>query len=278
MQRGKTIWYTIAVTSVASLLLLSSGAILAFQNGPTSATENSGPHRQDSPAAQQMNPVKEESIPAASPADVKGDYRIVALGDSLTRGAGDETGQGYVGYLTTELQKMTKNKVITTNLGINGMKAPELLQYIQSPEVQKEIKAAHLITLSIGGNDLVRGAGPVTTTPNPGLAKQTQDQFLNTLDQILKEIRSQNEQSPILFVGLYNPFPLSDDQQKTALRILEEWNSKTSQVLSKYQHTLLVPTQDLFTWNSSKFLAADNFHPNGQGYKAIAMRMLQDLK
>ncbi|WP_018131208.1 GDSL-type esterase/lipase family protein [Effusibacillus pohliae] len=282
MQSGKTIWYTIATTSIVSLSLLSAGAILAFRDSqaspPPQAAADKHPASQAKPNAGSGSdtPAASDAVPAASPTRVNGNYRVVALGDSLTRGTGDETGQGYVGYLTTELQKLTTNKVLTTNLGVNGMKAPELLQYIQSPDVRKEIQAAHLITLSIGGNDLVRGAGPVTA-PDPQLAKQTREQYLQALDRILKEIRSLNGKAPVLFVGLYNPFPLTGQSQQTALQILDEWNLQTSQVLAKYPYAVLVPTQDLFAWNSSKLLSVDQFHPNAQGYQAIAQRMLQDV-
>lgn len=286
MQRGKIIWYTLAATSMASLLLLGSGAILAFKDNASTAKGASSSSNSLNPAASgkkteasnQTPQAGSEAVPAASPANVKGDYRVVALGDSLTRGMGDETGQGYIGNLTAELQKTSKNKVITSNMGINGMQAPELLQYVQSPDVQKEIKSANLITLSIGGNDLVRGAGSAATNPDAAVAEQTMKTYLNTLDKILQSIRTQNEKAPILFVGLYNPFPLTGESEQTAERILLDWNLQSSKLLAKYPHTLLIPTQDLFVWNGSKLLSTDQFHPNAQGYKAIATRMLQDLQ
>ncbi|GAX90618.1 GDSL-type esterase/lipase family protein [Effusibacillus lacus] len=283
MQKGKIVWYLIAATSALSLLLLGSGAILAYQDTRTESVQPqkiAGEKQKptgDSPAAGGSESVKSASIPTFSPAQVEGDYRLVALGDSLTRGTGDETGQGFVGNLTAELQKLTKHQVVATNLGINGMKAPELLPYIQSPEVQQEIKTAHLITLSIGGNDLVRGAGAISD-PNPELSKQTQDTYLSTLDQIFTEIRKQNQTAPVLFVGLYNPFALDGDSLQTAYKILEEWNFQTSRLLAKHQPALLVPTQDLFAWNGEKRLSVDRFHPNAEGYKEIALRMAQSLR
>lgn len=280
MQNRKSVWYAIAVTSLISLFILGSGAVLAIQDSIRQPA-----NKESADQAPPKNPsssvtsgeVQSPSVPAHSAIDSKEGFRILALGDSLTRGMGDETGQGYVGYLTRELQKTTQARVTVTNLGINGMKSPELLEYIQSPEVQKEIKAAHLITLSIGGNDLTHGVGTIAT-PNPELAKETQEMFLTRLDQILKQIRSQNDHAPLMFIGLYNPFPFSGDHRDQALQLLEEWNLQTSQILRKYPKTILVPTLDLFTWNGDALLAADHFHPNGKGYKAIAERILQDLQ
>lgn len=286
MQKGKPFWYMIAITSAVSLLLLGTGAALAVKDSmqtapqpamqPQTAAHPDAAQKPTAAAPQTSEAPNGGSIKPSMPANVQGDYRLVALGDSLTRGTGDPSGQGYVGYLTDGLQKKANKKVITSNLGINGMKAPELLQYVQSPDVQKEIKNAHLIALSIGGNDLTQGLGSVNA-PDPAVAAATMQTYLDTLDKILKQIRGINQQAPILFVGLYNPFPFTGDTQQKALQVLDEWNSKTAKLFHNYPNTLLVPTQDIFTWNADKLLAQDHFHPNAEGYKSIATRMLQNL-
>ena len=43
---------------------------------------------------------------------------IVALGDSLTRGTGDEEGKGYIGYLVDELEEKTDEKLTLHNYGV----------------------------------------------------------------------------------------------------------------------------------------------------------------
>ena len=51
----------------------------------------------------------------------KKDLTVVALGDSLTRGTGDDSGRGYVGLVTEALKKqLSPQEVIIYNLGING--------------------------------------------------------------------------------------------------------------------------------------------------------------
>ena len=44
-------------------------------------------------------------------AENKEELHIVALGDSLTRGTGDETGKGYVGILMDEIKEKSKQDV-----------------------------------------------------------------------------------------------------------------------------------------------------------------------
>jgi lysophospholipase L1-like esterase len=282
MQNRKLVWYSLAAASLSGLFVLGTGAVLALQDSirqpesrPSAFASNPATQLPQTPA--KSTAVETPSLPAHTAVNEKNEYHIVALGDSLTRGMGDEKGQGYVGHLTRELQKTTTEKVSAANLGINGMQSPELLEYVNSPEVRNEIKAASLITLSIGGNDLTNGAGTIAA-PDEGLAKQTRQAFLSNLDQILQLIRSQNRSAPILFVGLYNPFPYSGELREQALNLLEEWNLQTSRVLRKYPDTILIPTQDLFVRKGDVLLAPDHFHPNSKGYKAIAERMLQDLK
>src|SRR3954447_14825152 len=65
-------------------------------------------------------PEKAPEAKTVSKVENKKGLTIVALGDSLTRGTGDETGKGYVGVLIDEIKGKTKRPVQLTNLGING--------------------------------------------------------------------------------------------------------------------------------------------------------------
>ena len=86
--------------------------------------------------------------------DLPDDFTVVALGDSLTRGTGDETGKGYVGLVVEELESEYNRKPLIHNLGINGQVSKELVQQVKQPEVKRQIQAADVILVTIGGNDL----------------------------------------------------------------------------------------------------------------------------
>src|SRR5579884_3966571 len=74
------------------------------------------------------------------------------LGDSLARGTGDETGLGIGGRLVDDLRQrhIRTNDVI--NLAVNGARTGDLLQQLQSRNVQTLIAQANVIIVSIGGN------------------------------------------------------------------------------------------------------------------------------
>ena len=52
---------------------------------------------------------------------VSKDMTVVALGDSLTRGTGDETGKGYVGLVTDNLkEQLSPQKLIVYNMALTA--------------------------------------------------------------------------------------------------------------------------------------------------------------
>ena len=80
-----------------------------------------------------------------APADMKQttDITVLALGDSLTRGTGDETGQGYVGIVTEQLkEELDPREVTVYNLGINGQDSSQLLQQLGQKNIIRQVKEA----------------------------------------------------------------------------------------------------------------------------------------
>ena len=69
------------------------------------------------------------------------DLTVLALGDSLTRGTGDETGKGYIGLVTDQLkEELDPRKVTVYNLGINGQDSSQLLQQLGQNNVTQASK------------------------------------------------------------------------------------------------------------------------------------------
>src|SRR5699024_9676953 len=81
--------------------------------------------------------------------------RIVALGDSLTFGIGDDKNEGgYIGKLEQKLAN--KNCIVTvTNYSKEGYKTKDLLQSLDDEQVTTAIEQSHIVMFTIGANDLV---------------------------------------------------------------------------------------------------------------------------
>jgi lysophospholipase L1-like esterase len=251
-------WIMIAVVSTICALFLITGIVLAFTNSANGAN---------------MPTPKQATEKTSAPKKI-GSISLFAMGDSLTKGYMDDKNLGYIGNLEQGLEKRGQN-VTVDNVASNGLVSTQLVHELQDPQVLNKISHATIIAFSIGGNDLLHTVHNYTlpTLEQTSSAEQT---YLKNLDTILQIIRAHNKNAPIRMVGLYNPF-LQFAGGAAGTAIVEDWNAHTSTLLRKYSDALLVPTLDLFTANGESFLADDHFHPNSDGYQAIAERMLQDI-
>jgi lysophospholipase L1-like esterase len=215
-------------------------------------------------------PVKEISLEDVAE-EQKDGFQIVALGDSLTRGTGDESGKGYVGYVLDELKTKTKQTIYVKNLAIKGQKSAGLVSQLQQVEVQRQIQQADVILMTIGGNDLFQG-GETLSHFSLKRINQAKAKYLQNLHTIFKTIRNLNQDAVVFYVSLYNPFNDLADAKKTSA-IVREWNFDSAEVAANYPKIIVVPTFDLFELNVNDYLYSDHFHPNKEGYKLIGERV-----
>lgn len=253
-------WKIVLGIGLVATLLLGIGLTLAMRDimFPKGNVISKGEEKQDENGVYQNNKIQ-----------------IVALGDSLTRGTGDETGKGYVGWLKEELSTSLKKDVYVLNHGINGYRSEDILRDLQNKEdIRNSIKDGNIIVLSIGANDLFH-AGQEEI--NPEVIRNRFSVAEALMVNVLDTLHSLNNRSPILCIGLYNPFSDLSVGKETG-ELVKEWNHRVMQVVSKYPKMVYVPTEDLFSIQGRKYLSSDHYHPNGEGYKRIGVRMAQVLE
>ncbi|WP_157462678.1 MULTISPECIES: SGNH/GDSL hydrolase family protein [Bacillus] len=204
-----------------------------------------------------------------------GTLQIVSLGDSLTRGVGDKEGIGYVGRMKEDLQKDYKQKIALTNLAVSGAKMPDLLKQIESNGAQYSIKQADVIVLTIGGNDLFPGWESLGKIDLETYRPDTET-FQNEAKKIIEEIRKLNTDSPIFWLGLYNPFEDVEDL-KGSSNIVVNWNASLEKLALNDKNVYITPTFDLFQNRGKDLLYSDHFHPNEVGYTYMAERLVQNV-
>jgi lysophospholipase L1-like esterase len=223
----------------------------------------------------------------------------MALGDSLTKGTGDESGEGgYVGKAAKKLEALWKKPVRVYNQAINGWRAESLLNSLEEPNIQNLIKQSDIVLLTIGANDLNQAANnPVqvsdaktkTTAPaatkdpnnlpeiNYAEIKKSLPATEEKLAKILTKIAALNPKAKIVYMGLYNPY-FDIDVTKEGTTILQDWNLKASRIANGFPNMIVVPTFDLFQFEVKKYLYIDEFHPNQLGYERMADRAVQALQ
>ena len=141
-------------------------------------------------------------------------YQYTAIGDSLTTGFGALPGNGFVPVYRRMAEGRLRSNVASTNLGVNGLTTSELEQRLRGSAMTREaIRAADIITLSIGGNDLIHAAKAAARQPenlSKELRRSLQEckQNFAAIMSILFQLKTGTRRPFIIrIVGLYNPYP-----------------------------------------------------------------------
>ncbi|WP_445486522.1 SGNH/GDSL hydrolase family protein [Niallia sp. 03133] len=201
----------------------------------------------------------------------KDGIQMLALGDSLTRGTGDDAGKGYIGYLKEQLQEKTKTSITLSNYGIKGLTSKQLAKQVKQQEIQRQVKSADILFITIGGNDLFQG-GQTLNNFNEKTIASLSNAYKENLQSTLSTLRSVNKKAPIYLMGLYNPFNDLDNHAATS-KVVRDWNNESAEISAGYSTIIFVPTYDIFQQNVQTFLYSDHFHPNTKGYQLMAERV-----
>jgi lysophospholipase L1-like esterase len=246
-------WYVPVAGALAATIAFGAG-FYSFLNGNTGRPVEVMPSR-----------------PIAAPAQA-GVLRPIIIGDSLARGTGDETGLGIGGRITDELRRRHFQAAPTVNLAVNGARTNDLLQQLQSRNVQTLLAESNVIIVSIGGNDLWGGTDWRNAPPkDPDGVMKT---VIDRIDRVVKIIRGVNPKGRVFIVGLYNPFAATPfGPQLTAL--VNQWNARLIEHFATDTNVTIVETSDLFSHRDR--LSFDRFHPNQDGYALMARRIADSL-
>ncbi|WP_314059457.1 SGNH/GDSL hydrolase family protein [uncultured Vagococcus sp.] len=240
-------------------------------------------------------PMFSESSPTEK-AKEKQLLNFVAIGDSLTEGVGDTTkAGGYVPLLKQGISEETGIDAIhSDNFGKAGDRSDQILKRIKKNEdIQKGLKNADFITLTVGGNDLMK---VIKSEFMNDISYETFDkpleEFKKQLSLLIAEIRSYNSKAPIYLMGIYNPFYLSFQEVSEMQDIVTLWNDGAKEAIRDEKRVYFIPINDSLykglngeigigkTTDSSTSSAeatmnnliseVDNFHPNNLGYQIMA--------
>ncbi len=194
-------------------------------------------------------------------------YHLV-LGDSLAKGYGSQQG-GYAGIASHELQEKTKKEVYVDNVAVNGLMTDGLLYMLESEEIQQKIEKADIITISIGGNNLLRLNKNMGILEALNAVNDEKKNYQKDMEQILAMIRSHNEHAVIVLSELYNPLKLEDSVASYASVFIDRWNKTVYTLAKEHEPAVVLPVQKLLQDETDKLLY-DKVHPNDKGYARIA--------
>ncbi|WP_246050138.1 SGNH/GDSL hydrolase family protein [Aquibacillus sediminis] len=209
---------------------------------------------------------------------LKDDLKMVAIGDSLTQGVGDETDNGgYVGILNHTFER-SDQKIEIENFGKRGNRSDQLLARLEQQEIVESIEDANIVLLTIGANDIMKVVKDNFTNLREEPFNQEKVAYIERLRAIFDKIFAINPEVEVFLVGFYNPFEKYFSNIEQLGIILDGWNTAGRNVTNQYDQASFIPTDDLFQSVDKNLFADDNFHPNADGYQLIAERVLTYLR
>jgi lysophospholipase L1-like esterase len=233
-----------------------------------------------------------------------GPVTVVALGDSLTAGDGDDSGgQGYAGRVAEAIAAQPGREGSTlVNLGQSGWTSDGLVSgqdgapgelglAVDAVRTAKAGGAAVLATVLIGSNDLwyVYEYGPEGGTPaaNEDAAVAT---YRTNLDRTVSELQAAGA---LVVVGLPDDQSLrpgyADHDRLTQIlgnitaeevRQMSGLSGRladTAEEVATEHGALVVDTNDPF-WADQSTMAEDGIHPNAAGYAEMAALWMEVIE
>lgn len=253
-------------TNLALLTALACGSFLVFGTGLILAM-------QALLVTPEEGKAQKNEDPQTAPAEKTDAFTLVGIGDSLTRGIGDEEGKGYFGRVNERLNQQWEQPITRVNLAVGGARTGDLLRQLEKDGVRYAVSRADLILMSIGANNLFPDWDKLGEVDVPTLQGDVSS-FQSEMERILQTLRRLNPDAPVLWLGLYHPFE-NIAKLTEASDIIHRWNALSNQLASDYEDVFVIPTYDLFQNQTDRFLHTDHFHPNASGYSAIAERVFQ---
>ncbi|WP_088825301.1 SGNH/GDSL hydrolase family protein [Listeria goaensis] len=209
--------------------------------------------------------------------------RLLAMGDSLTEGIGDEEKNGgYVGILERELkQNEDVRSVKTYNYGVSGNRIDQLLKRLdENEDFRSDLKKANVVTITIGGNDVMKILKSRLLEAQVSDFTKAEKNFQKQLVTLFSEIRTLNPDAPVFLVGIYNPYTTYFSQIKQLDTIISSWNKGSEKIVADEQDVIFVPVANVIENREKKnmdkpnpLLSGDYFHPNHEGYEKMAAEL-----
>lgn len=224
-------------------------------------------------------------------------FYYVALGDSLTQGVGDKTGQGgFVPLLAQGIGNQYGYQVTYDNYGVSGNTSRQILKRMDETEIVSSLKKADMMTLTVGGNDLRQTILDHITHLEIAVFDEPAKEYSKRLLKIIDRARENNPHLPIYVIGIYNPFYLNFPELTEMQTVVDNWNQVTASTVESLDGVYFVPINDLLykgldgeagisqsTSTPSKvannlLAEEDSFHPNNTGYEIMNKAVMEAIR
>src|SRR5699024_494287 len=162
------------------------------------------------------------------------ELNIVAIGDSLTEGVGDEADNGgYVGILKDTINQ-DRELVEMKNFGKEGNRSDQLMARLDDEEIEAALEDADIILVTIGANDIMKIFKENFTNLTLDKFSNGKSNYERRLDEIITSMDDMNPRADIYLVGFYNPFKRYFADIEELEIIIEDWNNIGREVTEEH--------------------------------------------
>ena len=222
----------------------------------------------------------------------------VAIGDSLTEGVGDQTNQGgFIPLLSNAISEISDVNVVSQNFGVAGNTSTQIYKRMtKEKKIQSAIKKADVITITVGGNDVMKVIRTQLTNLTENSFEKPAQTYQKQLTEIFDFIRDHNPTAQVYILGIYNPFYLNFPDITEMQDIINHWNQTTQETIAQQKQMYFVPINDLLyqgvngskgvttsdgevqTITNNALFEEDHFHPNNIGYQIMSDAVAEAYK
>ena len=192
----------------------------------------------------------------------------VALGDSLTVGVGSFFSSGFVKRYAYMTERTLRRKVFVRKIAKNGATTEDLLRILDNRFVQRAIRFADIITITIGGNDLIDADDFYSKHRDARIFSSSLFKAQHNIASIIEKIayiKSYHlNHTAIRIANLYNP--------KLENPMANYWINHYNLFLEQLQNgnILIANLYNAFYARDKELLIFDDKHPNAKGYQVMA--------
>jgi lysophospholipase L1-like esterase len=193
--------------------------------------------------------------------------RYVAVGDSITKGAGDTIPSDGTGYEPILGNRKLNNLYTIANAGVSGTSSADGAASISSTLATYQTAKYYLIMY--GTNDADNSGGPPVSA----------NVYKTNMQAIITAIKNAGKVpylAKVPYVDPTNPsFPAGVSFSDAAI---QQYNQAIDELVADPLNNISVIPPDYYSWFlSNKGQLADGFHPNGTGYQSMATKWFEVL-
>lgn len=219
------------------------------------------------------------------------DVNYIALGDSVAIGQNSygDIGYGYSDYISEYFAKNDRLDFYTKGFAKSGYTTEDIMEDIEinktievdneTISIKEALRESDLVTLSIGANNLLKGLSPSNFSSkfeNLVESKKEIDEIVKDVKILVEEIKKYAK-NKIVLVGYYNPFPRLTII-KEELDELVKYSNNLYEDICDDLDIICVDIFDIFEENTKYLPNPLDIHPNTQGYKEIADRIIKEIE